>query len=62
MTGGLLQLVTYGAGALSIDDRLSKRGSMTGGEPRPIILGAVGGCRGAGSAIVFERRHGDVRD
>jgi putative oxidoreductase len=24
MTGGLLQVVTYGAGALSIDDRLSK--------------------------------------
>jgi putative oxidoreductase len=25
MTGGLLQLVTYGAGALSIDNRLSKK-------------------------------------
>jgi putative oxidoreductase len=31
MTGGLLQLVTYGAGGLSIDNRLSKRDSMTGG-------------------------------
>jgi len=31
MTGGLLQLVTYGAGALSIDNRGSKRGGQAGG-------------------------------
>ena len=31
MTGGLLQLVTYGAGALSIDNRFSKTESMAGG-------------------------------
>jgi putative oxidoreductase len=29
MTGGLLQVVTYGAGALSIDSWLSKRGAPT---------------------------------
>jgi putative oxidoreductase len=31
MTGGLLQLVTYGAGGLSIDNRHSKTDSMAGG-------------------------------
>ncbi len=31
MTGGLLQLVTYGAGALSIDNRGSKRGGQASG-------------------------------
>ena len=31
MTGGLLQLVTYGAGALSIDNRRSKTRGHTGG-------------------------------
>jgi putative oxidoreductase len=34
MTGGLLQVVTYGAGALSIDNWLSKRGAQTG-APAP---------------------------
>jgi putative oxidoreductase len=31
MTGGLLQVVTYGAGALSIDNRLSKNRAPAGG-------------------------------
>jgi putative oxidoreductase len=31
MTGGLLQVVTYGAGALSIDNRRSKTRGHTGG-------------------------------
>ncbi len=31
MTGGLLQLVTYGAGALSIDNRGSKSGGQASG-------------------------------
>jgi putative oxidoreductase len=31
MTGGLLQLVVYGAGAISIDNRQSKAGARTGG-------------------------------
>ena len=31
MTGGLLQVATYGAGALSIDNRLSKSRAQTGG-------------------------------
>jgi putative oxidoreductase len=31
MTGGLLQVVAYGAGALSIDNRLSKSRVQTGG-------------------------------
>lgn len=30
MTGGLLQLVAYGAGALSLDNRLSKTGASAG--------------------------------
>ena len=36
MTGGLLQVATYGAGVLSIDNRLSKSRAQTGGT-------AVGG-------------------
>jgi putative oxidoreductase len=31
MTGGLLQVVTYGAGALSIDNRRSKNRAQTSG-------------------------------
>jgi len=31
MTGGLLQVITYGAGALSIDNRRSKNHGQTGG-------------------------------
>jgi len=31
MTGGILQLVVYGAGALSIDNRLSKSGGQANG-------------------------------
>jgi putative oxidoreductase len=34
MTGGLLQLVTYGAGALSVDDWLSQRRAPSGGVAR----------------------------
>ena len=34
MTGGLLQVAAYGAGALSIDNRLSKTRAQTGGTAR----------------------------
>jgi putative oxidoreductase len=33
MTGGLLQLVTYGAGAISLDHRLRNRGAPAGTTP-----------------------------
>jgi len=37
MTGGLLQVVTYGAGALSIDNRLSRSRAQTGGAASAAI-------------------------